>query len=303
MPSSPGQWSQVLMPDEEGFLMAPPRFILNRDYQPRHSIVTSSWPGHSDFLEKANRTIAQDHRHMLDPFLMVMPPIRPFGVHSRVSSMESIGSIVEEKSNSPLNKAIATFMDTDGGVASEFVQKLQALNLENSQGKLSIEKFLPTFSALLGSTKQKHNHRHAMSISVAVKTPALKLKGDRLLPWQVLDCPPLPSSRRYLTPYTQRGFTLYLDDSLELRASHDHHDPHRHWNLSGSPTSFIDLSDEEPPHNTSEVISLETPSTVNGRQNRSSSSIPSLASEHVVETVTLMMNASNTPSECPTSAQ
>ncbi|KAJ8581631.1 HSP70-domain-containing protein [Rhizopogon salebrosus TDB-379] len=55
--------------------------------------------------------------------------------------------------------------------------------------------------------------------------------------------------------YIPRGFTFYLDDSL---GSHNHRGPHRHWNLSGSPTSFVDLSDEEPSHDTSE----STPSLV-----------------------------------------
>jgi alpha-1,3-glucan synthase len=118
MPSSPGQWSPLSTPNDETFLTAPPRFGLNRDSSytsdtsdeehSRHSVATSSRPGYSDFLEKANKTIAQDHRHAPDPFLSPTPPARPFGSHSRVASMESIGSIVEEKSNSPLNKAIAT---------------------------------------------------------------------------------------------------------------------------------------------------------------------------------------------------
>lgn len=34
------------------------------------------------------------------------------------------------------------FTDSDGGVASEFVQKLQMLNAKNSEHELSIEKFL-----------------------------------------------------------------------------------------------------------------------------------------------------------------
>jgi len=116
MPSSPGQWSQVSTPNEEGFLTAP-RLNVHRDsytsdfsdgeHSPR-SIATSSQPGYSNFLEKANRTIARDHRNAPDPFLAPAPPTKPFGSHSRVSSVESIGSIVEEKSNSPLNKAIAT---------------------------------------------------------------------------------------------------------------------------------------------------------------------------------------------------
>ncbi len=113
------------------------------------------------FLEKANKVIASDHKHAPDPFLDGNPaPARPFGSHSRVSSVESISSIVDEKSNSPLNKAITSvswrmlnllfiqlnfpnqFTDADGGVAAEFVQKLQILDAKNSQHELSIEKFL-----------------------------------------------------------------------------------------------------------------------------------------------------------------
>ncbi|KAG2368619.1 glycoside hydrolase family 13/glycosyltransferase family 5 protein [Suillus spraguei] len=152
IPGSPGQWSQVSTPNDESFLTAPPRFNFTRDSSytsdtsdeehSRHSFATSSQPGYSNFLEKANRTIAQDHRHAPDPFLSPTPPAKPFGAHSRVASMESIGSIVEEKTNSPLNKAISTFTDADGGVASEFVQKLQGLDSHNSKGELSIEKYL-----------------------------------------------------------------------------------------------------------------------------------------------------------------
>lgn len=141
----------------------------------------------------------------------------------------------------------------------------------------------PAFSALLGSAKQKHNHRHAMSVSVAVKTP--NLKGEPSSPWNVLDCPPSPSGRRHSIPYTPRGFTFYLDDSLESR-NHDHHGPHHQWNLSGCPTSFIDLSDEELPHDPSEVISIQTPSTANGRRNHSSSTsslVESLTPEEQAE--------------------
>ncbi|KAH7926306.1 glycoside hydrolase family 13/glycosyltransferase family 5 protein [Leucogyrophana mollusca] len=152
IPGSPGQWSQASTPNDETFLAAPPRLNLNRDssfgsetseedYFSRNSLATTTRQGFGDFLEKANRTIARDQRHAPDPFLDA-PPTRPFGAHSRVPSMESIGTIVEEKSNSPLNKAIASFTDSDGGVAQEFVQKLQALNAENSKGELSIEKYL-----------------------------------------------------------------------------------------------------------------------------------------------------------------
>lgn len=113
------------------------------------------------FLDRANRQIARDKKHVPDPFLEPgMAPPRPFGSHSRASSVESISSIVDEKQNSPLNKAIASvssllffchpslrgvsfqFTDTDGGVTSDFVTKLQGLNSANSKHELSIEKFL-----------------------------------------------------------------------------------------------------------------------------------------------------------------
>lgn len=65
--------------------------------------------GYNDFLERANKVIAKDHKGAPDPFLDPgLTPTRPFGAHSRVSSVESISSIVDEKSNSPLNKAIAS---------------------------------------------------------------------------------------------------------------------------------------------------------------------------------------------------
>ncbi|PFH54317.1 glycosyltransferase family 5 protein [Amanita thiersii Skay4041] len=148
-PGSPGQWSQETLA---------PRLVQG---DARQSYATDSGDdlfshsrdgsavdlhndhGYNSFLEKANKTIARDHRNAPDPFHEnTLAPVRPFGAHSRVSSVESISSIVDEKSNSPLNKAIASFTDADGGVASEFVQKLQLLNAKNSEHELSIEKFL-----------------------------------------------------------------------------------------------------------------------------------------------------------------
>ncbi|KAL1701405.1 glycoside hydrolase family 13 and glycosyltransferase family 5 protein [Schizophyllum commune] len=110
----------------------------------RASTAVESPGGYGNFLEKANRVIGRDQRHAPDPFLdgALTAPQRPFGGHSRVSSVESISSIVDEKANSPLNKAIASFTDSDGGVAAEFVQKLQDLNSKNSEHELCIEKFL-----------------------------------------------------------------------------------------------------------------------------------------------------------------
>lgn len=135
----------------------------------------------------------------------------------------------------------------------------------------------PAFSALLGSAKQKHNHRHAMSVSVALKTPGPKTEPSS--PWQVLDNSS-SNGRRHSTPFTPRGFTFYLDDSLGPRDAHDHHGPHHHWNIPGSPTSFIDLSDEEMPHDASDMISIET---VNERRNSTPSLIESLTPEERAE--------------------
>jgi len=112
-------------------------------HSPASTIVPQE--GYSGFLDKANRAIARDQKHAPDPFLdpsSALVPNRPFGSHSRASSVESIASIVDEKSNSPLNKAIASFTDAGGHVSSDFVQKLQMLSADNSKGELSIEKFL-----------------------------------------------------------------------------------------------------------------------------------------------------------------
>ncbi|CAA7271667.1 unnamed protein product [Cyclocybe aegerita] len=147
-PGSPAQWSQESMSlagDHAGHPRTP-NSNDGDDYfsqQQRGSVAPDSPGGYNNFLERANRIIAKDHKHAPDPFLDGgLAPSRPFGAHSRVSSVESISSIVEEKSNSPLNKAIASFTDADGGVASEFVQKLQGLNAKNSEHELSIEKYL-----------------------------------------------------------------------------------------------------------------------------------------------------------------
>ncbi|KZT26358.1 glycosyltransferase family 5 protein [Neolentinus lepideus HHB14362 ss-1] len=158
IPNSPGEWSQNTLTPGEQHLAAPPR-VLGDSRRGSFSTDVSDNEGdyfthsgsetpreerqeYANFLDKANRTIAKDQRHVPDPFLDTAPPTRPFGAHSRVSSVESIASIVDEKQNSPLNKAIASFTDADGGVAHDFVEKLRNLNAENSQHELSIEKFL-----------------------------------------------------------------------------------------------------------------------------------------------------------------
>lgn len=129
VPPSPGQWSQeTLTPGGDPFLTAPPRLVPDRrsfstdvsdnegndgDYfsrQPPSSPGGPDTPGeqvdYGNFLDRANRAIARDQKHAPDPFLEA--PSKPFGAHNRLSSVESISSIVDEKQNSPLNKAIAS---------------------------------------------------------------------------------------------------------------------------------------------------------------------------------------------------
>lgn len=120
IPGSPGQWTDgTLTPGQEG-LHAPSRLLPDGrrgsfstdvsdnegDYfTPNRGSETRQ--DYGNFLERANKTIARDNKHAPDPFLDAAPS-RPFGAHSRVSSVESIASIVTEKADSPLNKAIAS---------------------------------------------------------------------------------------------------------------------------------------------------------------------------------------------------
>ncbi|WVQ94915.1 hypothetical protein IAU59_002001 [Kwoniella sp. CBS 9459] len=105
---------------------------------------------YDNFLAAANKQFAKNTggRNAPDPYfdnrqsMDAGSPSRPFTMHSRVSSFDSISSIVDEKGASPLNKAMDTFTDSDGEVAQSFVQKLRDLSADNSKGDLCIEKFL-----------------------------------------------------------------------------------------------------------------------------------------------------------------
>lgn len=124
-PGSPGQWSQDTLTPSANNNLAAPRLLHSNssrhstdsdagaDYfsQSRGSTLAGTPDGYGGFLDRANRAIGRDQRHAPDPFLddgNLVAPNRPFGSHSRVSSVESISSIVDEKVNSPLNKAIAS---------------------------------------------------------------------------------------------------------------------------------------------------------------------------------------------------
>lgn len=70
---------------------------------------------YGDFLARANRQFSRGKRYISDPFMENSSSIpRPFGRHSRYSSVESIASIVEEKADSPLNKAITSVSISSG---------------------------------------------------------------------------------------------------------------------------------------------------------------------------------------------
>lgn len=118
-PASPAH-SQISTPNDESFLVAPPRRNADPgsssmhsdqsddDYFSRRSVATGNRQEFGEFLDKANKTIAHQQRNVPDPFLQVETPQKPFGLHSRKPSCESIGTLAEEKSNSPLNKATAS---------------------------------------------------------------------------------------------------------------------------------------------------------------------------------------------------
>ncbi|KAJ4474841.1 modular protein with glycoside hydrolase family 13 and glycosyltransferase family 5 domains [Lentinula aciculospora] len=97
---------------------------------------------YENFLERVNRIVARDRRRVPDPFLEGSSGRIRLGGHSRTESSESISTIVETKSDSPLNKAIASFTDADGGVTAAFITRLEKLNAKNSEHGLSIEKYL-----------------------------------------------------------------------------------------------------------------------------------------------------------------
>ena len=112
---SPGQWSpDTLTPGDGTRPVSEAQRSLNSGdgdtyFTPRGGMTEGTPDGFNTFLERANRTISKDQTLAPDPFTDGgLVPNRPFGPHSRLSSVESIASIVEEKSDSPLNKAVTS---------------------------------------------------------------------------------------------------------------------------------------------------------------------------------------------------
>jgi len=69
---------------------------------------------YNTFLEKANRQFASQNQGVPDPFMdhgqssLTARPFSQYSTTSRLSSAGSIATIVDEKQNSPLNKAMET---------------------------------------------------------------------------------------------------------------------------------------------------------------------------------------------------
>ena len=103
-------------------LLTPP--LPNRDSIASDITVDSNYRNsvasqqqYNSFLERANRQFAHQNQHAPDPFLeqgrssLSARPYSQYSTASRLSSVESIATIVDEKQNSPLNKAIETVRD------------------------------------------------------------------------------------------------------------------------------------------------------------------------------------------------
>jgi len=65
-------------------------FAQRHGWTPNNGSPNLPQQEYGNFLDRANRQIARDKKHVPDPFLEpgMTPPTRPFGSHSRVSSVE-----------------------------------------------------------------------------------------------------------------------------------------------------------------------------------------------------------------------
>ncbi|KAF9265419.1 glycoside hydrolase family 13/glycosyltransferase family 5 protein [Marasmius fiardii PR-910] len=149
-PASNGIWSHsdTLAPSVDSLAISSKSlddiFAVTSTLSSSNASSTRGHDENEEFLDRVNKTAAgRDLSKTLDLFLANRPTGGRASLRrSVVRSMDSISSVVDEKSSSPLNKANASFTDADGGVTAEFVQKLQALNAKNSEHELSIERFL-----------------------------------------------------------------------------------------------------------------------------------------------------------------
>jgi alpha-1,3-glucan synthase len=106
-------------------LLTPPHHLRNResvasdmsgDGSNRNSVISQQ--PYSSFLERTNRQFARKNQNAPDPFMehgrggsLTARPFSQYSTSPRFSSVESIVTIVDEKQNSPLNKANESVRD------------------------------------------------------------------------------------------------------------------------------------------------------------------------------------------------
>ena len=85
---------------------------MSGDTAYRNSVASQQQ--YNTFLERANRQFARQNQNAPDPFMepgrstLTPRPFSQYSSTSRISSVESIATIVDEKQNSPLNRATET---------------------------------------------------------------------------------------------------------------------------------------------------------------------------------------------------
>ena len=152
--------------------------VYVHDTTNRNSMATQQH--YNTFLERANTQFAQQDQHAPDSFMdqegssLSAWPYNQCSTRLKLSSVECVAAIADEKQNSPLNKAMESVRDyfrvwrshlltilssdqfTDAnGRTAEFVQKLRGLSSRNSRHEPSIEKFLTkSEEALLDTVKE-----------------------------------------------------------------------------------------------------------------------------------------------------
>ena len=90
---------------------------MSGDTAYRNSVASQQQ--YNSFLERANRQFARRNQNVPDPFMeagargsLTARPFSQYSTSSRLSSVESIATIVDEKQNSPLNKSNEAVRDS-----------------------------------------------------------------------------------------------------------------------------------------------------------------------------------------------
>jgi alpha-1,3-glucan synthase len=81
-----------------------------------------------------------------------------------------------------LSDLVVKFNDSDGGVAAEFVQRLQNLNATNSERELSVDKFLTKSEESFFNKVRKRKLNDAASIPSPYREPVWGAQGGSMYP-------------------------------------------------------------------------------------------------------------------------